>query len=156
VADVVNRMSENTWFWIGGYLFIGVVVLIWASRNSDRHPFLSTIPTMLGDPVVTGGLFPVTAILGIALWPVLLIVDLIVPFIRLDACSLSPKNHDDTVVPGTVGVAITTLKPGGKIEIAGERLDATCINDFIPEGSRVRVIRQQGGNRVVERVVQGE
>ena len=146
-------MNERAWFWIGGYLLIGVVVLIWSSRHPDRHPFLRTIPAMLGDPIVSGCLFPITGILGIALWPVLLLVDLCVPSVRLDAHSSAPQDGGDTPAVGSVGISVTALKPSGKIEIERKRFDATCVKDFVPEGRRVRVVRRQGFNLVVEEIV---
>ena len=42
----------------------------------------------------------------------------------------------------------------GAIAIAGRTCDATCQGGFISKGSRVRVVKQQGFNLVVERVLE--
>jgi len=146
-------MSARAWSWIGGYLAIGVVLLLWSNRNPERHPFLRAIPAALAEPILSGCLFPITGVLGIALWPLLVVLDLIAPFLRLDARSSRRDEPDVAPEIGSVGVCVTALKPSGKIQIGDERFDATCVKDFLPEGSRVRIVKKQAFNVIVERIV---
>ena len=50
---------------------------------------------------------------------------------------------------GTVGEAITDLRPAGKIRIEGKRLDAVSEGDFIGSGTTVKIIAWRSGNAVV-------
>lgn len=49
----------------------------------------------------------------------------------------------DTALIGEEGIAVTVLRPSGKVEIAGEYYDAISEEGFIEKGSRVKVIRQE-------------
>lgn len=53
---------------------------------------------------------------------------------------------------GQEGVARTMLRPSGSAVFGDERLDVVTSGDLVPKGSRVRVIRVEGGRVVVERV----
>lgn len=50
------------------------------------------------------------------------------------------------------GVAITVLRPSGKIEIDGERYDAYSDAEYIDKGDRVIVLRDKGTALVVQKV----
>lgn len=56
---------------------------------------------------------------------------------------------------GAVGTAVTPLRPSGRVEIAGKPFDALADGTFVDAGSRVRVVRMDGAQVVVERVVEG-
>ena len=56
----------------------------------------------------------------------------------------------DTRLLGQRGAALTTLRPSGTIEIAGERLDAVSNGVYIDKGRTVRVIEVHGNRVVVE------
>ncbi len=45
---------------------------------------------------------------------------------------------------GKTGIAYTVLRPSGKIDIEGEILDAYTRGEFIPEGSEILVIGEEG------------
>jgi membrane-bound serine protease (ClpP class) len=51
---------------------------------------------------------------------------------------------------GTSGVAVTDLRPGGKVEIAGQRYDAMSETGFISKGSAVKVISLSSSTLIVE------
>lgn len=51
---------------------------------------------------------------------------------------------------GRDGKARSTLRPGGMVEIDGQRLDAVSEGDFIQKGEPVRVLRIDGAQLVVE------
>ncbi|HEY0017714.1 MAG TPA: NfeD family protein [Longimicrobium sp.] len=53
---------------------------------------------------------------------------------------------------GVDGIALTDLRPAGKAEIAGERLDVVSEAGWITAGSPVRVLRAEGYRHVVRAV----
>lgn len=53
---------------------------------------------------------------------------------------------------GREGVALTTMRPVGAIEIDDQRIDAITEGEFVPANTPVRVIRVEG-NRVVVRAI---
>ncbi|NLJ79343.1 MAG: nodulation protein NfeD, partial [Tissierellia bacterium] len=50
------------------------------------------------------------------------------------------------------GISISELRPSGKIEIDGRRLDAISEGAFIPRGSDIEVIRVEGNKIIVRRI----
>jgi membrane-bound serine protease (ClpP class) len=53
---------------------------------------------------------------------------------------------------GVDGVAATDLRPGGKAELNGRRIDVLTDGEFIERGSPVRVVQANAGRVVVRRV----
>ena len=53
---------------------------------------------------------------------------------------------------GKMGVASSLLRPAGVATIDGKRIDVTAEADFIPEGTRVEVVRVDGIKVVVREV----
>ena len=53
---------------------------------------------------------------------------------------------------GQVGVAISTLRPGGKAQFGDEILDVVTEGDLIEAGCKIRVIGSSGHEAVVEAV----
>ena len=51
---------------------------------------------------------------------------------------------------GVIGVAVTDLRPSGTIQVGEERLDVVSDVGFVAKGSRVRIIRWEGYQHVVE------
>ncbi|MBI9089008.1 MAG: nodulation protein NfeD [Desulfobacterium sp.] len=51
--------------------------------------------------------------------------------------------------PGDRGVAVTFLRPSGKVAIRGELFDAVSQGEFIEKGSRIRVARIEGNRMIV-------
>jgi membrane-bound serine protease (ClpP class) len=60
---------------------------------------------------------------------------------------LSGDVREDLV--GTIGKALTDLRPAGTGEFGDERIDVTADGSWIPAGSRIRVIRSEGYRHVV-------
>jgi len=56
------------------------------------------------------------------------------------------------VAIGAEGLAITALRPSGKVEIDGQIVDVVVDGGFVAPGERVRVIALEGMRTVVERV----
>ena len=55
-------------------------------------------------------------------------------------------------LPGTLASAATDLRPVGKIEIAGVRFDARSEGAWIASGTKVRILRSEGNELVVEQI----
>jgi membrane-bound serine protease (ClpP class) len=53
---------------------------------------------------------------------------------------------------GKVGVALSTLRPGGKAQFGDELLDVVTEGDLIEKGSQVRIIGSSGAEAVVQAV----
>jgi membrane-bound serine protease (ClpP class) len=51
--------------------------------------------------------------------------------------------------PGRTGTAVTLLRPSGKAKIDGEVYDVVTQGDFIPKGSRIRVLKISGTRIIV-------
>ncbi len=56
---------------------------------------------------------------------------------------------------GKRGRALTDLHPVGKAEFAGEQLDVVAEEGFIPKGSTVEIVRDEGYRKVVRQVKEG-
>jgi membrane-bound serine protease (ClpP class) len=52
---------------------------------------------------------------------------------------------------GRTGTAVTLLRPSGKAKIDGEVYDVVTQGDFIPKGSRIRVLKISGTRIIVTR-----
>jgi len=53
---------------------------------------------------------------------------------------------------GRQGVAMTDLRPVGVGEFAGQRVDVTCEEGYLPKGTQIVIIEEQGYRKVVKRV----
>ncbi len=51
---------------------------------------------------------------------------------------------------GSAGLAVTDLRPAGKVEVSGRLLDAQTTGDFVGRGARVRVVEVSGSRVLVE------
>ena len=53
---------------------------------------------------------------------------------------------------GRDGTAITDLRPSGTARIGEERVDVITEGEYVPQGSRVEVVRSEGYRHVVRKV----
>jgi len=53
---------------------------------------------------------------------------------------------------GQEGVALTDLRPAGTATIGAERMDVVTEGEYVPEGTRIRVLRSEGYRHVVRSV----
>jgi membrane-bound serine protease (ClpP class) len=61
-----------------------------------------------------------------------------------------PEPEEDASGPADEeGVALSDLRPAGKVRLGGGRTEAVSEGDFIPAGSRVRVVDRRSGRPVV-------
>lgn len=51
---------------------------------------------------------------------------------------------------GLEGVAISSLRPSGKVEIGGKQMEASTLGTFLESGAKVRVVQVLPGKIVVE------
>lgn len=70
----------------------------------------------------------------------------------LNAESGYVSHAEDHSLVGLEGVAITTLRPSGIVRIQDLRLDAVSLGEFIPKEEKVRVVRQESGKVLVEKI----
>ena len=49
------------------------------------------------------------------------------------------------------GIALTTLRPAGAADFDGQKLDVLADGEFIPAGSKIKVIRVEGSKIVVKK-----
>jgi membrane-bound serine protease (ClpP class) len=60
----------------------------------------------------------------------------------------APERHD---LVGQDGVATTDLRPSGTATFGEERVDVVADGEYIPAGTRIRVVRAEGYRQVVRR-----
>ena len=53
---------------------------------------------------------------------------------------------------GRQGVAVTDLRPVGAGEFSGERIDVVCEEGFLPKGTPIEIIRDEGLRKVVRKL----
>lgn len=63
---------------------------------------------------------------------------------------VSAPNRGDLV--GRDGVAVTDLRPSGTARVGEERIDVVTEGEYLPQGSRVQVVRSDGYRHVVREV----
>lgn len=56
---------------------------------------------------------------------------------------------DFEVAPGMTGTALTPLRPAGSMDLNGKRLDVVTRGEYIAPGTRVEIIKLEGGRTVV-------
>jgi membrane-bound serine protease (ClpP class) len=61
----------------------------------------------------------------------------------------------ESALLGATGIAVTDLRPAGKAELAGRRVDVVSDGGYIERGSEVRVVEAAAGRLVVRKVSRG-
>ena len=141
---------------------VGLVAIGLGFYTSMVGPFTQPGETLQAVLVVSGAL--VVALIGV----ILLLVKLPRSRLRLGGVILSSsitgrafdrRQAEGTVSPwvGRRGVAATDLHPVGAGEFADERVDVICEEGFLPQGTTIVVIKDEGYRKVVrkEKEVQG-
>lgn len=72
------------------------------------------------------------------------------PFILRSPPSAQEREGELAELVGRTGRATTELRPAGKVDVGGQRLDAVSARGWTEKGSAVRVTRVAGGQVVVE------
>jgi len=72
--------------------------------------------------------------------------------LQIDKGTGVPEAVEHESLIGSEGVATTTLRPSGTVILDGKRRVATAETGFIPEHTRVKVVRSSGMNLVVRAI----
>lgn len=139
------------------YLFSGFALIPLAKKSPKYFGPAKEIMEFLVVFMATGGgLGIIAAVVFPFLWPVVLVFGLFLPSLTLDdkldmGVKTEEKTESDLI--GVVACCLSDLKPSGLIEADGKSMDATCLKDFLPKGSSVKIVKKQGFNYVVEKIV---
>jgi membrane-bound serine protease (ClpP class) len=148
----------NTWApFIIVYLFSGFSLIPLAKKSPKYFGPAKEIMEFLVVFTATGGGVGVVAALFFAfLWPLVLVFGLFLPPLTLENTLGKREATDDKIESdfiGTIACCLSDLRPSGLIEVDGKTVDATCLKDFLPRGSSVKIVKKQGFNYVVEKIV---
>lgn len=72
--------------------------------------------------------------------------------LRMDPGSVPSLSREKLL--GSVGVALTPLRPAGIVEIGGERVDVVTAGEFIPASRAVKVVRVEGTRIIVKELAE--
>ena len=67
-----------------------------------------------------------------------------------DSQTIRRERESKLPVPGSKGIVITPLHPGGQVEIKGQRYEARCVVGTIGRGESIRVVSSSDFGLVVE------
>ena len=73
---------------------------------------------------------------------------------RLEAHRSTKCVQDERLLTGAVGVAHSDLRPGGIAQIDGSHVDVISRGEYIPAGSAIEVIADEGYRRVVRQIME--
>jgi len=150
-------MSTGLPFLIILYLLSGFSLIPLAKKSPKYFgPAQEIMEFLVGCTASSGGIGVIIALAFAFLWPLVLLFGLFIPPFTLEdklesKKTLEEKSSKDLI--GNVAKCISDLKPIGLIEADGKTMDATSLEHFIPAGSEVRVVKKQGFNFVVEKIV---
>jgi membrane-bound serine protease (ClpP class) len=136
-----------------------VMALVDLYPNTAPGPGLPTIPN-LGEQLRLRAVDLLITIFGAAL--VIWALSLILPktpiyraLVSKSASAMATEaNYDQrqTTRVGREGVALSTLRPGGKAQFGDEIIDVVTQGDLITKGARVRIIGARGSDALVETI----
>ena len=69
-----------------------------------------------------------------------------------DSQAIRKERESKLPSPGSKGIALTPLHPGGRVEIAGQRYEARCAVGSIDRGESIRVVSSSDFDLVVEEI----
>lgn len=138
----------------GGILMLITVVMAMV----DRYPGMPALPTLpqLQAPLQDlfyAGLGSVVLILVLARFlPRTSMYSVLVTQSASATATLEARAAEQRLQLGREGVALSTLRPGGKAQFGDDILDVMTEGDLIEKGLRVRVIGHSGHQAIVERL----
>jgi len=146
-------MSSWCWYAFIAYLLAGLIIFPLSKRFPKHFGPARELMTCL--TLFTSGSVIVTLIVWVLWFPVMLF-SIFIPSNTLEhktqlGSASFPKEGPELI--GLEAICLTDLKPSGKIEIDGKFHDATCANDFLSKGSKVKLTKRQGYYWVVEKIV---
>jgi membrane-bound ClpP family serine protease len=150
-------MNTNLFFLVILYLVSGLSLLPLAKKFPRYFgPAKEIMDFLVGFTATSGGLGAIAALAFAFLWPLALIFGFFLPSLTLEDTLEKESTTMEEVNPNLTGVVancLSDLKPSGLIEIDGKSMDATCLENYIPKGSKVMIVKKQGFNFVVEKIV---
>ncbi|MCC5846226.1 MAG: hypothetical protein JJU05_18415 [Verrucomicrobia bacterium] len=150
-------MNTNLPFFVFLYLISGLSLIPLAKRFPNYFgPAKEIMEFLVAFTASSGGIGVIAAFLFAFLWPLVLVFGLFIPSLTLEDKLESKKTFGEEAKSDLIGVVaccLSDLKPCGLIEAGGKTLDATSLEHFIPKGSRVKIVKKQGFNLVVEKIV---
>lgn len=135
---------------IGGALLLGGLVSSFVTR--DLSTAVGQQQLFLGIGSVLVSLFGSAAILWFAARSLPQSPLLLRAVLHSEAAAGTPPKRASPTLPavGNNAVAMTTLRPSGKITCGGKVLDACTTGEFVDAGSLVRIVGVRGGTIEVE------
>jgi membrane-bound ClpP family serine protease len=150
-------MNSNLPFFVILYLMAGFSLIPLAKKSPKYFgPAKEIMEFLVVFTASGGGLGALAAFFFAFLWPFVLILGLFMPALTLeDKLENRTENEQNTKTKliGTVACCLSDLKPSGLIEADGKTMDATCLEHFLPKGTQVKIVKKQGFNFVVEKIV---
>ncbi|MFC5050379.1 nodulation protein NfeD [Rubritalea spongiae] len=145
---------------IGVVMMLGALMMAMVDSDmldsfKDSKDGLVTLPTLIGWPLIymTIGMAVagVVSVLLMRYMPSLPMYHSLAAEAELEA-GTGMENHNDELV-GKEGVAITELRPAGKMEMAGEIYEVISCRGFVENGSALKVVAADRMRMIVEKVI---
>lgn len=132
-----------TWSFLG--VLLGIIAILWLLPRGGRHSGL-VLQEALGDRSPAAGR-PARPPRG---WLRLFGGgrELVLPRDRPDPPLPPPP---DGTLTGATGVALSDLRPSGFADIAGRRVDVVTSGEYVRQGDRIEIVRDEGYRRVVRK-----
>ena len=125
---------------LGGLAILSAIVVVLAADHFDSWPSWGRTTLALGIIVVSAvSMLLWLRFFGLRVWRKSFTLESTIP----------SQEPTQPMAIGTVGVAVTELRPLGRVDFAGVRREVRCEDGFAPEGSHVRVTGSEPGNLLV-------
>ena|SRR5687768_18578521 len=138
-----GRLFTALMLYLAAYLITGILacaIVAFIGRKRGKTDF-TPLSFVLGNE-------PLFLFLGLVFWPIWIGVQL-VEWSNYGAHQNRPPTSPPPPEPGTAGVAVTQLRPSGKVRIGQTVLDATAESGLIEPGHEIEVLaRTPTGVRV--------
>ena len=136
------------------YLLLGLTLIPLARKSPNYFgPAKELMEFLVVFTASGGGIGILVAAAFALLWPAALLLGLLVPSLVLGnqpSSHTQPGLKKEPALIGSIARCQSELKPSGFIEIGGRTYDATSLKEFIPKGTRVKVVGMQGFSYIVE------
>lgn len=132
-----------------GVVCIGIALVL---TMADYWPTESPVPTL--DAVVPAFVNLAIAVVGAFIVSLLAVRFLpeVPPLRKAIVGSVPPPSAQRPNYTGCEGMALCDLRPSGQVRIGDDVVEAATQGDYIPKGSRVRVVSSSGLAMIVEKI----
>lgn len=142
---------------------LGIMLVVWSLLSAMMHrlpggSWLPSLPELqlplfkLSLAIILSGL--AAAILGKFLPKTSLYGHLVLKQATATGLGYSAGPADSATLLGSIGLALTALRPGGAMLLNDRRMDVVTRGEFVEANTRVRVVEAHGNRIVVESVPQ--